>query len=73
MTLEDSVEDFSSLSAAKKNFLAKNPLGFFIAAMMAGAYVGIGILLIFAVGQTADPSLRSLVMGARAFSERLES
>ncbi|MEP3629728.1 MAG: formate/nitrite transporter family protein [Hyphomicrobiales bacterium] len=29
-----------------------------------GAYVGIGIILIFSVGQHADPSVRSLVMGA---------
>lgn len=31
--------------------------------MMAGVYVGMGILLIFSVGQTADPSSRGLVMG----------
>jgi len=33
-------------------------------AMMAGAYVGLGILLIFSVGQGVDPSIRPIVMGA---------
>jgi nitrite transporter len=31
--------------------------------MMAGAYVGIGILLIFSVGSDVDPGYRALVMG----------
>ncbi len=64
MTLAESIASFSSMSAAKKAFLARNPAGFFIASMMAGAYVGIGIILIFSVGQAADPSVRPLVMGA---------
>ncbi len=63
MTFAESIAAFSNLSVAKKTFLRQNPLGFFIAAMMAGAYVGMGILLIFSVGQNADPSVRSLVMG----------
>lgn len=32
--------------------------------MFAGAYLGIGIILIFSVGQPVDASLRRLVMGA---------
>jgi nitrite transporter NirC len=32
--------------------------------MKAGAYVGLGIILIFSVGQEAEPSFRALVMGA---------
>jgi len=31
--------------------------------MMAGAYVGLGIIAIFSIGQGLDPSIRSLVMG----------
>jgi len=54
---------FSGLSQSKCEFLRKNPTGFLVAAMMAGAYVGMGILLIFSVGQMADPSVRSLIMG----------
>jgi nitrite transporter len=63
MTLGESINSFSKLSATKTEFLAKNPLGFWISSMMAGAYVGMGILLIFSVGQSADPSIRNLVMG----------
>ena len=63
MTLDESITEFSKLSVTKTEFLARNPLGFWIASMMAGAYVGMGILLIFSVGQSADPSLRNLVMG----------
>lgn len=41
-----------------------NPLGFWISSAMAGAYVGLGIILIFTFGNQVDPSMRSLVMGA---------
>ncbi len=63
MTLDESITTFSKLSAEKTKFLSNNPLGFWVASMMAGAYVGMGILLIFSVGQNADPSTRNLVMG----------
>lgn len=63
MKLEDSIDAFSKLSAEKKELLSKNPAGFLVASMMAGAYVGMGILLIFSVGQNVDPSIRNLVMG----------
>jgi nitrite transporter NirC len=32
--------------------------------MMAGAYVGLGIILIFSIGSDADPAYRGLIMGA---------
>lgn len=64
MTLAESVLAFARLARTKADSLADNPLGFGVAAMMAGAYVGMGILLIFSVGQPADPSIRNLVMGA---------
>lgn len=35
---------------AKADFLKRNPLGYFVAAMLAGAFVGIGVLLAFTVG-----------------------
>ncbi len=41
-----------------------NPFGFWVAAAMAGAYVGLGIILIFTLGNLLDPALRPLVMGA---------
>ncbi len=63
MKPDNTIIEFGELSAEKTQFLARNPLGFWVAAMMAGAYVGMGILLIFSVGQTADPAARNLVMG----------
>lgn len=47
------VEEFAALTNAAKgkvNFLKKNPLGYFVASMLAGMFVGIGIVLIFTVG-----------------------
>lgn len=50
----------------KIKFLNQNPLGYFIAAMMAGVYVGLGILLIFSIGApfaaVQHPALK-LIMG----------
>ncbi|WP_413285235.1 nitrite transporter NirC [Vibrio sp. MA40-2] len=47
-----------------KNLLKDNPLGFWISSAMAGAYVGLGIILIFTLGNLVDPSIRPLVMGS---------
>lgn len=48
-------------------FLKSNPLGYFVASMLAGIYVGLGIILIFSVGapfaQANSPAVK-LVMGA---------
>lgn len=52
-------------NAARIVRLAKtNPFGFWLSSAMAGAYVGLGIILIFTLGNLLDPSLRPLVMGA---------
>lgn len=64
MTIKETVHYFSELSKEKVENLHNNPWGFLISSLMAGAYVGIGILLIFSVGQVVDPSVRNLVMGA---------
>ncbi len=64
---EESVNDAVAVAIRKRAFLASNPLGYFVASMLAGLYVGLGIVLIFAVGgpfaQAGHPGLR-LVMGA---------
>ena len=52
-------EDFTVIadSAKKKwGFLEKNPFGYFISAMLAGAFVGFGILLAFTIGGLAAGS-----------------
>lgn len=52
-------------NAARIVKLAKeNPLGFWISSAMAGAYVGLAIILIFTLGNLLEPALRPLVMGA---------
>lgn len=46
-------EEFAVVAGAAKGkvaFLNNNPLGYFVASMLAGMYVGLGILLIFTIG-----------------------
>lgn len=63
MTLAETVLGFAETARAKSDALRTDPLGFTVAALLAGAYVGMGILLIFSVGQSAGPDLRPIVMG----------
>ncbi len=60
----DTVDQFATVATAKAAFLRRSPVGFWISSMMAGAYVGLGIILIFCVGANVDPSNRPVVMGA---------
>ncbi|PKQ11252.1 MAG: nitrite transporter NirC [Alphaproteobacteria bacterium HGW-Alphaproteobacteria-1] len=64
MTIAETVAHFARYAADKDRALGADPLAFALSAMKAGAYVGIGIILIFTLGQSADPSWRNLVMGA---------
>ncbi len=62
------VEEIAAISAAAKakySLLEKNPWGYFLASMLAGAYVGFGILLIFTAGGALAPApWAKIVMGA---------
>lgn len=60
---EDTLEHFSALARKKADTARHSPSAFFIGAMMAGAYVGLGIILIFSVGALVDPAWQKLVMG----------
>ena len=60
----ETVDHFAGVAVKRVEFLKRSPLGFWISSMMAGAYVGLGIILIFSVGSDADPGYRALVMGA---------
>jgi len=60
----DTIEQFTKTAVAKSATLRRLPHAFFVSAMMAGAYVGLGIILIFSIGSDLDPTLRPLVMGA---------
>ena len=60
--------EFAAVIAAAKTkleFLKRNPLGYFIASMLAGAYIGFGILLIASIGGLlgSDPYAK-ILMGA---------
>jgi nitrite transporter NirC len=60
---QDTIDHFADLAAKKAQAIAANPFGFFIASCMAGAYVGLGILAIFSIGQGVEAAYRPLVMG----------
>ncbi len=60
----DTLDHFAKVAAERAETLKRNPLGFFIGSMMAGAYIGFGIILIFILGSTADPAYQRLIMGA---------
>jgi formate/nitrite transporter FocA (FNT family) len=60
----ETVNQFATVATTKIAFLRRSPLGFWLSSMMAGAYVGLGIILIFCVGANVDPSIRPIVMGA---------
>lgn len=62
--ITESIDHFASLGAGKLKTMKENRAGFFVGAMMAGAYVGFGIILIFILGTAVDPTYRKLVMGA---------
>jgi nitrite transporter NirC len=59
----DTIHHFAKLAEKKAILLNNNPLAFFIGALMAGAYLGMGIVLVFTVAGQLDPSVRPMVMG----------
>ena len=61
---EQTIEAFGKVADKKLALLKRTPFGFFVASMLAGAYVGMGILLIFTLGSQVPPDLQKLVMGA---------
>jgi nitrite transporter NirC len=60
----ETVDHFAEIAAKKAAFAKRTPLSFWISAMMAGAYVGLGIILIFSIGADVDTAYRPLIMGA---------
>lgn len=63
---QEDVREAAQIGVRKCEFLKKNPLGYFVASMLAGIYVGLGIILIFSVGApfaaAGSPAVK-LVMG----------
>lgn len=60
---KDTTKEFAEISTKKLAYLKRNPLGFLISTMMAGAYVGVGIILSLTLGNDADPANVKLIMG----------
>ncbi|MEE9346443.1 MAG: nitrite transporter NirC [Methylococcales bacterium] len=60
----DTINHFAKVAEQKAELLKNNPLAFYIGALMAGAYLGMGVVLVFTVAGQLDPSIRPLVMGA---------
>jgi len=65
--IPETVAQMAGLARLKAQSLRNHPLGYFVLSMLAGAYVGFGIALVFAVGAplaaNGSPFLR-LLMGA---------
>jgi nitrite transporter NirC len=59
----ETIDLFAETAAKKVKAIADNPIGFFVAAMLAGSYVGLGIIAIFSIGQGLDAGIRPLAMG----------
>lgn len=54
----------SNAAKAKVNLLKENPMGYFVSSMMAGMFIGFGILLIFTIGGLlTEMPYAKLIMG----------
>ncbi|MDO4560037.1 MAG: formate/nitrite transporter family protein [bacterium] len=63
-------EEFHAVASAAKSksrFLGGNPLGYFVASMLAGVYVGFGILLIFTIGGALEGAAGTKVVMGLSF------
>lgn len=60
----DITRQFADIAVQKIEYSRRNPLGFIILSVMAGAYVGVGIVLILTLGNDADPASQKLIMGS---------
>ncbi len=60
----ETIEAFAKAADKKLAALRQSPAAFFVSSMLAGAYIGIGIILIFSLGSQTPPEFQKLVMGA---------
>ena len=61
----DEVNVVAKVAEGKIKFLKTNPIGYFIASMLAGMYVGFGIILIFTIGGLSSGApYTKILMGA---------
>lgn len=57
------VEQVAQAAAGKVRFLKTNPGGYFLASVLAGMFIGFGVLFSFTIASLSDLSLTKLVMG----------
>lgn len=62
--MPNNITTFSDLARLKAQMLKESPLSFFIGSMLAGAYVGIGIIFIFSAASPLPSEVQTLVLGA---------
>lgn len=60
----DTIKKCSATAARIVKLDKTDPISFLISGAMAGAYVGLGIILIFTFGNLVEPAMRPIVMGA---------
>lgn len=60
----DTINKCAANAARIARLNKESPLGFWIGSAMAGAYIGLAIILIFTLGNLLEPAVRPLVMGA---------
>lgn len=63
MMYTNTINSFIDLALKKVVTLKQDPSSLFIGAMMAGAYIGFGVILIFSVSQEVATEYQKLVMG----------
>ena len=58
---KDEYQAMTNGSLGKYNLFKNNPFGYFVSAMTAGAFIGVGVMLAFTVGGllTGSPTRRS--------------
>jgi len=62
---QETVDTMTAMAKKKAEFLKTNKLGYFLSSMMAGAYVGFGIILIFSIAAPLGASgAKPALMGA---------
>ena len=59
----DTINHLAQLAKKKSDVLNRTPQAFLIGSLMAGAYVGLGVILVFSVGGQVHPAYQKLVMG----------
>src|SRR5207249_11493821 len=60
----ETIDGFTKVAEKKLAAMRRHPGGFLVSSMLAGAYVGMGIILIFTLGNQAPVEFQKLIMGA---------